>query len=44
MKTDELTGWQRVLVMMALRDREFVNFLETIIKEAKDNDGKRKTH
>lgn len=43
METKELTGWQRVLVMMALRDREFVEFLETIIKEVKDDDGKRKT-
>ena len=43
MKPDELPGWQRVLVMMALRDRKFVEFLEAMIKEVKDNDGKRKT-
>lgn len=44
MKPDELPNWQRVLVMMALRDREFVDFLETIIKEVKDDDGKRTNH
>lgn len=44
METKDLTGWQRVLVMMALRDRKFVEFLETIIKEVKDDDGKRKNH
>ena len=43
MKPEDLTGWQRVLVMMALRDKKFVDFLEDIIKEMKDNDGKRKT-
>lgn len=43
MKPDDLPGWQRVLVMMALRDRKFVDFLEQIIKEVKDDDGKRKT-
>ncbi len=44
METKDLTGWQRVLVMMALRDREFVEFLEQIIREEKDNDCKRKDH
>ena len=44
METKDLTGWQRVLVMMALRDREFVDFLERIIKEVKNDDGKRKNH
>lgn len=43
MKPDELPGWQRVLVMMALRDKKFVDFLETIVKEVKKDDGKRKT-
>ena len=44
METKDLSGWQRVLVMMALRDREFVDFLEMIIKEVKNDDGKRKNH
>ena len=43
MKTEDLAGWQRVLVNMALRDRKFVDFLETIVKEVKKDDGKRKT-
>lgn len=36
MKPDELPGWQRVLLMMALRDQKFVDFLEQIIKEVKE--------
>jgi len=44
MKPEELQGWQRVLVMMALRDRKFVDFLEKIIMEVKNNDGKRTDH
>ena len=43
MKPDELPGWQRVLVMMAMRDRRFVEFLEMLIEEVKGNDNKRKT-
>lgn len=44
MKPEDLTGWQRVLVMMALRDRKFVDFLEDLIREVKNNDGKRKNN
>ena len=44
MKPEDLTGWQRVLVMMALRDKKFVDFLEEMIKEVKGNDGKGKNN